>query len=331
MGEKVDFLARQEHFVDHLAPVWRELYRRGRAGRFCVPRPLWDRAVTRGIAPAQIAWRDQVGTEKTLAASIGDAQALIKAGHRVGLLEHGCGLSFNGDPRSTVHNHSGGHGMRDRVELFLMTNEWCARNDREAHPEARVVVCGAPKLDWMAGRSFPRHDPPVVAYATHWDSQTAPETRSAFGWFWQALRPLSEAYRLLGHAHPKASHQVWKTYQALQVEVVRDIEDVFRRADLLVCDCGSAPYEFARTGKPVVVCNAPFYRREVNHGLRFWEDIPGLQCDRREDLLETVALALTDPPEARALREAAMASVYPHFGEATQRAADAVEEWLDAS
>lgn len=327
---KVDFLARQEHFVDHLAPVWGALADRGFAGRFCTRGELRGRAIMRGIPAHALGSPDDLEAERTLCASIGDIQKAVSLGKRVALLEHGCGLSFLGDERSVVHNHSGGHGLRDRIELFLMTNEWCARNDRAEHPEARVVVCGCPKLDWMAWEPLPRHDPPVVAYATHWDSQTAPETRSAFGWFWPALRGLSETYRMIGHAHPRASHQVWQTYRALGIEVVQDIEQVFRRADVFIGDCGSAPYEFARTGKPVVVCNAPYYRRDVHHGLRFWEMIPGIQCDRKEDLADAVALALEDPREAREAREAAMESVYPHFGEATARAADAVEEWLHA-
>jgi hypothetical protein len=71
-------------------------------------------------------------------------------------------------------------------------------------------------------------------------------------------------------------------------------------------------YEFASTGRPVVVMNAPQYRRDVHHGLRFWDYPPGLQVDRPEQLADTIARALSDPEPARALRAAAVAETYAY-------------------
>ena len=55
------------------------------------------------------------------------------------------------------------------------------------------------------------------------------------------------------------------------IEYADDFDEVLRRADVYACDNSSTLYEFASTGRPVVVLNAPWYRREANHGLRFWD------------------------------------------------------------
>ena len=331
----IDILATQEHFVDHLAPLWSEMRWHGIAGKFWTTDALRDRAARAEVPHCDIETVESRGPQECshlLVASIGDAKKGMRLAMpgRMALLEHGCGLSFTGDGRN-VSNHSGGHGVRDFVSLFLMTNEWCARRDREAHPEARVEVIGAPKLDWMCGKSWPTPFEPTIAWATHWDCRTAPETRSALSWFWPGLKKLSRRNKVIGHAHPRASNQPWDVYQDLGIEAVRDFSEVLERADLLVGDCGSAPYEFARTGKPVVLLNAPCYRKHVHHGLRFWEMVPGLQCDRHEDLLGIVDAALCDGPDARRLRDAANESVYPHFGCATGVAVRALQEWQNES
>jgi len=113
------------------------------------------------------------------------------------------------------------------------------------------------------------------------------------------------------------------------IEVVESFAEVCRRADVFIADNTSALYEFAAIGRPVVVLNAPFYRRNVHHGLRFWEaaDV-GIQVDRADALLPAVAHALGDPPERRAAREAALAIVYGYRSGAAQRAAQAISAWL---
>jgi hypothetical protein len=321
----VDFHASQPHFIDHLAPLWLEAKQRGIAGVFVLPTDLIPRAVRRGLSGHDIKGAGSASAGCVVCASIGDVRGVAATGRRLALLEHGCGLSFSG-----AHpGHSGGGGVRAEVSLFLMTNEYCAARDRAAYPKARVVTCGAPKLDVLAARKWVRHDPPVIGYATHWDCMSAPETRSALPYYHAALKTLADRYRVVAHTHPRSGLQTWQTFSALGLDTVRDWADFLEAVDLLVCDCGSAPYEFAFSGRPVVVLNCPLYRKTVHHGLRFWENVPGLQVDDPRQLTATVERALQDPENAQRMRQDAVRAVYPHRGHATKIAVDALEEWAN--
>jgi glycosyltransferase involved in cell wall biosynthesis len=103
------------------------------------------------------------------------------------------------------------------------------------------------------------------------------------------------------------------------------------RADLYIMDHMSTLYEFASTGRPVVVLNTPWYRRDVEHGLRFWEyaDV-GVNCEHPNDLEKCINLALQDPLEQKMKRERACNAVYAYRdGMCTERAAKAIIEFLE--
>jgi UDP-N-acetylglucosamine:LPS N-acetylglucosamine transferase len=185
-------------------------------------------------------------------------------------------------------------------------------------------VVGCPKLDTLPKRSGTGG--PVVAVSFHFDLSLLAETRSARMHFTSALPGLARSYRLIGHSHPRLD--LSQFYRRMGIEYVRDFDEVCRRADVYVCDNSSTLFEFAATGRPVVVLNEPHYRRDVEHGLRFWDaaDV-GIQVDSPHDLAPAIRLALDDGPEQRARREAALSLVYAYRTGGAKRAAEAIMGW----
>jgi len=202
---------------------------------------------------------------------------------------------------------------------------------------------GCPKLDpWhrSASPSYaggPGHEEVrqrVVAVTFHWACSLVPETQWALPHYRPALTPLLAALRgvgadLLGHGHPRAWRPLRAEWGRLGVPAVADAARVLDQADVLVGDNTSLLYEFASLGRPVVVLNAPWYRRHVEHGLRFWNHVPGRQVDHPDELPGAVLAALADPDGDRTVREAAVAAAYAHIdGRAAARAAAAIMEVL---
>jgi hypothetical protein len=292
--ERLDLLATQPHYMRHMLPVWDELpaLRRGHGGSGAV-----------------------------LVASAHDLAGAWRAGYRrVAYLEHGIGQTYG-----TAAGYPGGAG-RGQVSLFLSPNDTAAAADRAAYPGARVVVVGDPALESLPSR---QPGPLTVAVSFHWECHVVPESRSAVGHYRRALPALAERYQLLGHGHPKAARQLERMWRRMGVEYTPSFDEVCRRADVYVCDNSSTLFEFASTGRPVVVLNAPWYRRSVSWGLRFWQAATvGVQVDEPGALGEAVAQALEDAPEQRQHRDVALDLAYAARSGAARRAAEALEGWL---
>ena len=344
----LDALACEPQFIDHLAPVWRALPSDAR-GTLYVPERLLDRAAARGVYGVPVddrALRQQSGPPRAivdptgprcLVASIGDTKVARRIGYRrFAALEHGIGQSYTGDAKGARHPHPSYAGGADRedTELFMVPSEYSATLWRRAYPRATVEIVGSPRLDDLPPRQLsPLEAGPVVAISFHWDAFVSPEAGSAVGHYLPVLGDLARTYTVLGHAHPKGDWpaRMERHYRKLGIEFVPDFDEVCRRADVYVCDNSSTLFEFAATGRPVVVLNAPWYRRAVNHGLRFWDAASvGLNVDHPAKLVEGVASALEDEPPLAAAREAALRKVYAYRSGGAKRAAQAVLGWLGA-
>ena len=335
-GAEVDALAFESHFLDHLAPLW-ALLPTSAQGRFLVAPELVERASWSGITaepidPNPIRATPQVGPrfggQVALVASIGD----IKIGRRLGygpfaFLEHGAGQGY--DTASAVAaSYAGGPDRADN-ELFLCPNEYSAARWRRAYPGARVEVVGSPRLDGL-----PRRGPgpgPVVAISFHGDWPNVAYGGNALGDFAPIVSKLAERFTVIGHAHPGKGwgDRLREWYQRQHIPFVADFDDVCRQADVYVCDNSTTIFEFASTGRPVVLMNARHWSRKAGPGLRFWDAAHvGINVDVPDLLPEAIERALEDSPDKQRAREHALDFVYqPRHGGA-ERAASVVMDWL---
>jgi len=256
----------------------------------------------------------------TVVSSYGDLISL--RGQPAVFFEHGAGFRYN-----VNHPSYAGSGKRDGVVLFCNVNQFVAERNEAAHPNVKSAIVGCPKLDYLASMTAPTAPTPHVAFSWHWECRVAPETRSAWPHYKPDLGKIAKANQNLwvplGHAHPKAWSTVRWDYARWGWTVARKFDDVCRRASVYVCDNSSTIYEFAALGRPVVVLNAPWYRKTEHHGLRFWDHIPGIQVDHPCDLEGAVKVALTDDTWAEKRREIT-GLVYPHLGSAAKVAAEAI-------
>jgi hypothetical protein len=192
---------------------------------------------------------------------------------------------------------------------------------------------GNPRLDHLHAHASGMHEGvqrDVVAFAWHWNCQLVPETQTA----WDHYRPKllkvvlalhRRGYRCVAHAHPRIAKQIRYHSERMGMEWW-DVEDVLTMAHVLAFDNTSLGYEFASLDRPTVVMNAPWYRRHVHHGLRFWECIPGELVDEPEQLVDAIDLQMHDDDES--LRSCVDAVVPLRDGLAARRAAVAIGEVL---
>jgi glycosyltransferase involved in cell wall biosynthesis len=305
----IDGYVSQRHYLRHLLPVWHELPLKAR-GTLYIPED-W------GVADAVVAWPRNSGAPMLVAGWPDLKRPSV-------LIEHGAGQHYsNGHPW-----YPGGDG-RDWVKLFLCPNQAVVERNLAAYPDSCAEVVGAPALDkhFANPGEISRGNPPRVAVSFHWRCKVAPECDSAWDQYGpRSIAILRKRFEVLGHGHPRILEELRPHYEGLGIEIVDDIDDVLRRADIYVVDNSSTGFEAMALGIPVVWLNAPWYRRDVHHGLRFWEfAAAGVECNDPEGILDAVEEALEDPPRIRETRERAVAATYAfRDGSASKRAAETI-------
>lgn len=258
----------------------------------------------------------------TLVASYADHRAARGGSGAIVVMEHGVGQSYGTD-------HPAYPGGRDRGDaaLFLAPNEYAARLWRQRYPRTPAVAIGSPRLDALPSSAPPAGEP-VVAVSFHWPCMAGrPWSGWAFPEYRDAVLELSRKVKVLGHGHPRAMPALAAWYERHGIEVVRDFDEVCRRAHVYACDNSSTIFEFAATGRPVVLMNSREWSRATGPGLRFWEASGvGINVGDPASLIPAIEAALVDPIEVRQLREVALGIVYSHRTGAAARAVEAIAE-----
>lgn len=304
----IDALASEPQYAHHLIPIWEALVSRG---------TFWvadDRMLAylhgRGIEAERVS--GGLPRPVLVASSLDHAKARRRKAPGIAYMEHGCGQSYPGDRRTAQHgSYAGGRGKED-VAMVLAPNEVAAERWRARYPGKPVHVIGATRV------LPPPSGPPCLALAFHWDGGIH-EQRNAFAHYRSALPSLAKALPIIGHAHPRFAAVAGRAFERAGIRFVGDIEDVARQATVYAVDNSSTLWEMGLT-RPVLALNAPWYRRPVNHGLRFWSHVP-VMVDGPDELLSMARTILGDErPGMRDARLDICRDVIPRLDGASEAA-----------
>ena len=273
MTMKIDVVASEPHYLDHLRPIFDALPAEARGQVYGGADPWSMRP--RGI------------NRVALVAGFQD----VKMGQGPMIyVEHGAGQSYAGDPKSAHQpGYSGPGGQRHRGVIgYIAPSERVARRWRSGTGKPAVAV-GCPKLDpWLIAP--PTVEPRSVCLAFHWNCLISPEARSAYPHYAEQLprivaRWQAQGWTVYAHAHPRWLGQLDGWFTACGAEVLdRDVQ-VFERASVVVVDNSSLAVECLALRKNLVWLDAPWYRRNVSHGGRFWDWTRGIPTVPGPDVL----------------------------------------------
>lgn len=330
--------ASRPHYADHLRPIVDDL-----------PSDVCDGQIYSPRADGE--WGPQIGTTDVFAGSRPSAAgavwlvaSYVDAQHVDGpfiYVEHGAGQSYGGDPGATLNpSYAGGEGRSyDRCLLVIAPGNIAGARHLTAR-KCPVALVGCPYLDpWHRDeRKFQRAIRKMgtdrrVAFTFHWDgSEVCPEARSALSHYETGLEGavndlIGRGWEVWGHGHPRAQTALEAVWHGLDVPWVSR-EQIFDAADVLVADNTSLLWEFISLGRPVVFLDAPWYRKYVEHGLRFWRwTAAGVGAANAVEIPAAVELAYADDRRVAQLRTMATREVYAHTdGLATERAVIAIME-----
>ena len=325
---RLSIFARQRHYIDHLVPVWNALPLE-RRGVFYVGAAVREYAISK-VGNHKIQVNEGLSFPDDaiiLTCAYGDmSRAAQNGAYKVIHMEHGTGHTFG------TAAYPNGKGKRSLIDLFLYPNEYTARKAFEVR-STRYEVIGTPKMDeWIPAPRPRKPADPTIAIAFHWGERNAnpPESGTAWEHYEECLEDLSHAYRLIGHGHPLAAEKYKREFEARGIEYVENFADVMKRADIYINDLSSTLYEFLVTGKPVIVLNAPWFRRNVHHGIRFWDySNVGVNVEGPDHLSRAIDATLSAYELVRLQeRFTALHDLYPYLGKSAMIAARVIVEYL---
>jgi hypothetical protein len=297
----IDALASEDHYAENVRPVLEAVPVTSRGN-------LFHSRLPEGAAGPVIV------------SSYNDLRGVT--GRPVVFMEHGAGQTYGaGDENLPSY---AGSTRRDGVALFLCPSDRVAQLNRISHPRVPSVVVGAPRLDTVWGL-VPEQG--VVGLAWHWDAAFCPEGRTALPHYESALADLARHAKTIGTAHPRIAAFAQEVYAEAGIEFTPDPYDVYERASVLVADNTSLGWDFIAMDRPVIWCNAPWYRRFISHGMRFWSLVDaGIEIDEPAELCWAVDKALQrDDKHARRMEVADLIYTY-RDAECSTRAVAAIME-----
>jgi len=251
------------HYWDHLEAIWKHLPDEIRGSK------IQSVHVRRHSNPDDL----------VLIAGFGDLK--LADDRRVVFVEHGAGQRYV-DLDERRQQYYGGP-YPDNVIAYLGPRQSCV--DSVGLPG--FAIC-APVCDPYELMGEER----VCAITWHWRARrVCPEADTALPHYIEHLGAIVERLRVngwevLGHRHPRlrTAMTMWENLDVDEVSVT----EVRERAELLISDNTSLAYEMAYLGRRNIVLNAPWYRRDVEHGLRFWSNPAGPMMDDADELLDAI-------------------------------------------
>lgn len=325
------FFANTRHYIEHLLPIYKAYTKEK---MFLVPKELKDAS---DIKPSYYNNQrelliflfnlEQSNKDLTyVVASYGNVRTLSQKGFPIIkfiLIEHGAGQTYISDVPGWKRGSFKGS---ERIKLYLGTNSYCTEAFEENNPLTQCYTIGCPKTDSIKSE-VPNLSRPLVVFSWHWDCSSVPETKSGFS-YWQGEvlkihQDDNKNFRIAIHGHPRIQDQTILFARKHNIDFIRTFDSVIKEADIYVVDNSSTIYEFAITTKPVIILNNPFYRRDVNHGLRFWElsDI-GLHCNSLRDLRDNIDFIIDNGGDkmSNVRKREILDKVYPNLGYSTKKA-----------
>lgn len=270
---RIHAFARTDKHLEHLEPIHRLLHDDIRG----------DLHVSDGRSTATPAWWRR--EDWVMVASFIDIA--VTQGRPTVYVEHGAGQRYVGaNPKAAPYYHgSGGHP--DNVVAYISPRADVAESWGRPAFAAGAPVCDKYEL---------YGDEKVAAITFHWDGSPptrvgVPEAGTAFDHYIERLGLIVDRFTragwdVLAHHHPEFLHarSAWRRI-GMQVATV---DEVRRRASLLVADNTSLMYEMLYLGRDVIALNAPWFRRDVEHGLRFWTHCPTVTADSPDELIDLI-------------------------------------------
>jgi hypothetical protein len=325
----VDFYCSTPQYIDHAAPIWQALDSHARGTFWIAPRnSLHVHARHRGV---DVRFGPPMQRRGQLTVVFGAID--LPAVQRPVLADHGAGQTYVGLDHPSW---AGGEG-RDRVVRFLVPNDHAAAANRRRYPHIPNVVVGSPHVEQLT--TIPRasnEERVTVVFSRHWDGgpleRIVPELRSAWRYWHTPIVDLARANRrgpVAFHAHPRCSAFAQRDAQRADVPFLPTFDEVVARADVYVVDNSSTGFEWAALDRPVVWLDAPWYRRDVEHGLRFWSHADvGIRVQDARALVGVLDAYAADPDLCGGRRRQLIGDVFPIIDGAARTAAAAIEELL---